>query len=184
MLELRNAEKKMKRQKKTRKTWTLQHAPWHHLKQAQKNKHSVDSQLQSQLTDLVLTQKINEQWLTLWFSSRHRQSSQQCIKHTQWGSLLFLLNFWANTFTVCDAAFHSTFYFWRRSHSDLWLSEIQARKFSITSFPIHCSVPCSRTSALHFRGWGGGHAHTHSLHWDGHAATRGRRAGVERISEV
>jgi len=113
----------MKTQKKTRKAWTLQHAPQHHLKQAQKNKHSVDSQLQSPLTDLVLTQKINEQWLTLWFSSRHRQSSQQFIKHTHWGFLLFL-NFWASTFIVVC----------------LWLSEIQATKFSITSFPIHFTV--------------------------------------------
>lgn len=175
----------MKTQKRPWKAWTLQHAPWYHLKQAQKNKHSVDSQLQSQLTDLVLTQKINEQWLTLWYSSRHKQSSQQCIKHTQWGSLLILLNFWANTFTVCAAAFHCTFYFWRLSHSDVWLSEIQAKKVfnHFLSCSFH-SVPCSRTTALHFRGWGGSHAHTHSLHWDGHAATRGRRAGVERISKV
>lgn len=44
------------------------------------------------------------------------------------------------------------------------------------------SVPSSRATALHFGGWWGNHAHTHSLHRDGHAAIRGRRAGVERIS--
>lgn len=98
-------------------------------------------QLQSQLTALFLRQKINEQWLTLRrCSSRHSQPSQHWIKHTQRVSLLFLLNFWATTFTVCGAARHCTFYLWRPPHSPIWLCEIQTGKFAITSLPVHLTV--------------------------------------------
>lgn len=137
------------------------------------------------VTALVLTQKINEQWLSLCrCSSTHRQPSHHCIKHSQLGSLLFLLNFWANTFTMCGAMPLHFFFMKATTFWSLTARDPSKQVFNRFSFYSSHSVPCSRATAVHFRWWGGDHAHTHSLHWDGYTATWGRRAGVERIRKV
>lgn len=108
MLELRNAEKW--EQIKNTTTWHCDIATYSLAWPWKTSTVWLHMQVQSQLTTLFLTHKINEQWLTLpQCSSRHSQPSQHGIKHTQWVSLLFLLNFRGNTFTVCGAACSALF---------------------------------------------------------------------------
>lgn len=137
------------------------------------------------VTALVLTQKINEQWLTLCrCSSMHKQPSQHCIKHTV-GVLVVSSQLLGKYFHCVWCRMPLHFLFMKAtSFSSLTERDPSKQVFNHFSFYSSHSVPCSRATALHFRGWGGDHAHTHSLHWDGHTATWGRRTRVERIRKV
>lgn len=86
--------------------------------------------------------------------------------------------------SLCVVLLHAVHFLFIKAISFYYLTEWNPNRqvFNHFSSCLSQSVPSSRAAALYFGGWWGNHAHTHTLHWDGHTATRGRWAGVERIS--
>lgn len=87
----------------------------------------------SHSSQLLSSQKINEQWLTLRrCSSRHCQPSQHRIKYTQWVSLLFLLNFWAHILSL-RVVLHCTALFIYEGHLILLSDWVKSKQASFQS---------------------------------------------------